>query len=64
MFEEHRKTYQEISRANLLIKLIHRYKSSIFREFESIPRTEVDLAEDDIGLVLNEYISIFITSKI
>ena len=40
------------------------YKSSLFQDFESFLRTEVDLVEDDIRLVLDEDISIFITYKV
>ena len=35
--------------------------SSIFQDFESYLRTEVDLVEDDIKMVLDEYISNFTT---
>ena len=35
------------------------YVSSVFQEFESYIRTEVDLVEDDIKLVLDEYNSNF-----
>ena len=38
--------------------------SSIFQEFESYLRTEVDLVVDDIGLVLDEYNSSFITYEL
>ena len=31
------------------------YVSSVFHDFESYLRTEVDLIEDDIELVLDEY---------
>ena len=47
IIQEHRKTYQENNCANLLFNLLRRYKSSIFRDFESILRTEVDLFEDE-----------------
>ena len=40
------------------------YSSSIFQDFESFLRTEVDLIEDDIKLVLDEYNSSFITYEI
>ena len=46
------------------INLLARYKNSIFQDFESYPRTEVDLVEDDISLVLDEYNSSFITYEI
>ena len=37
------------------------YTSSMFRDFESNLKAEIDLVEDDIRLVLNEYNSIFVT---
>ena len=41
-------------------KLLPRYKSSIFQDLESFLRTEADLVDDDINLILDEYISNFI----
>ena len=40
------------------------YIRSIFQDFESYLRTEVDLVEDDIRLVLDEYSSSFITYEL
>ena len=40
------------------------YINSIFQDFYSFLRTEVDLVEDYISLVLDEYNSIFITFQI
>ena len=40
------------------------YVSSVFQDFESYLRTEDDLVEDDIKLVLDEYNSRFITSDL
>ena len=37
---------------------------SVFQDFESYLRTEVDLVEDDIKLVLDEYNSSFITYEL
>ena len=37
------------------------YIRSVFQDFESFLRTQIDLVEDDIKLVLDEYISSFIT---
>ena len=39
------------------------YTSSKFQDFESFLRTQIDLVEDDIKLVLDEYNSIFMTFK-
>ena len=40
------------------------YRSSVFQDFESYLRTEVDLVEDDIRLVLDKYNSSFNTYEI
>ena len=40
------------------------YTSSVFQDFESFLRTQIDLIEDDIKLVLDEYISSFITYEL
>ena len=40
------------------------YVSSVFQDFESYLRTEVDLVEDDIKLVLDDYNSSFITYEL
>ena len=37
------------------------YTRSVFQDFESFLRTQIDLVEDDIKLVLDEYNSSFIT---
>ena len=41
--------------------ILARYTSSVFQDFESFLRTQFDLVEDDIKLVLDEYNSSFIT---
>ena len=43
------------------MRLLAMYNISIFPNFERFLRTEVDLVEDDIRLVLDEYNSSFIT---
>ena len=40
------------------------YVSSVFQDFESYFRTEVDLVEDDVKLVLDEISSSFITFEL
>ena len=40
------------------------YTSSVFQDFKSFLRTQIDLVEDDIKLVLDEYNSSFITCKL
>ena len=44
--------------------ILARYTSSVFQDFESYLRTEVDLVEDDINLVLDEYNLSFITCEL
>ena len=40
------------------------YTSSVFQDFESFLRTQIDLIEDDVKLVLDEYNSNFITYEL
>ena len=40
------------------------YTSSVFQDFESFLRTQIDLVEDDIKLVLDEYNSSFISYEL
>ena len=44
--------------------ILARYTSFVFQDFENYLRTEVDLVEDDIKLVLDEYNSNFITYEL
>ena len=46
------------------MKILAGYVSSVFQDFESYIRTEVDLVEDDVRLVLDEYNSSFITYEL
>ena len=46
------------------MNIVAGYVSSVFQDFENYLRTEVDLIEDDIKLVLDEYNSSFITYEI
>ena len=40
------------------------YTRSVFQDFESFLRTQIDLVEDDIKLVLDEYNSNFVTYEL
>ena len=40
------------------------YTTSVFQDFESFLRTQIDLVEDDFKLVLDEYNSSFITYEL
>ena len=46
------------------MNIVAGYVSSVSQDFESYLRTEVDLIEDDIELVLDEYNSSFITYEL
>ena len=46
------------------MNIVAGFVSSVFQDFESYLRTEVDLAEDDIKLVLGEYNSSFVTHEL
>ena len=46
------------------MKILAGYVSSVFQDFESYRRTEVDLVEDDIELILDEYNSSFNTYEL
>ena len=46
------------------MKTLAIYIIYIFRDFENFLETEVDLVQDDVRLVLDEYISSFITDEL
>ena len=46
------------------MKTLAIYNSSVFQDFENFLRTQIDLVEDDIKLVLDEYNSSFITYEL
>ena len=46
------------------MKIVAGYVSSVFQDFESYLGTEVDLVEDDLKLVSDEYNSSFITNDL
>ena len=43
------------------MKILAKYNSSVFQDFECFHRTEIDLVEDDTRLALDEYNSSFFT---
>ena len=49
---------------NGYMRILAIFVSSVFQDFESFPRTEVDLIGDYIKLVLDKYKSSFITFEI
>ena len=46
------------------MNILSRYTHSVFQDFESFLRTQIDLVESDIKLVLDEYNSNFVTYEI
>ena len=46
------------------INILAIYTRSVFQDFESFLRTQIDLVEDDIKLVLDEYNSNFVTCEL
>ena len=46
------------------MNILSGYPSSVFQDFKSYLRTEIDLFEDDIKLVLDKYFSYFITYEL
>ena len=46
------------------MRILSIFTSSVFQDFESFLRTQIDSVEDDLLLVLDEYNSIFITCEI
>ena len=62
--EKYRKEVSKRMKTNKYMDILDSYTTSIFREFESFLRTEVDLVQDDFRLVLNECNLNFITFEL
>ena len=62
--DEYRKQVTKRMKDIDFMKILAGYIRSIFQDFEKCLRTEVDLAKDDIRLVLDEYNSSFITYEL
>ena len=62
--EEYREQVTKRMKDDESMKILGFYAHSIFQDFESYLRTEIDLVEDDIKLILDEYSSSFITYEI
>ena len=62
--KEYRKQVTKRMKDGQYMLILSPYVNFIFQDFESFLRTEVDLVEDDIGLVLNEDNSSFITYEL
>ena len=64
IIEEYKKQVTKRKKDVGYMNIIADYVRSVFQDFESYLRTEVDLIEDDIELVLDEYNSNFITYEL
>ena len=64
IIEEYREQVTKRMKDDKYMFILNFYVNSVFQDFESYLRTEVDLVEDDIKLVLDEYNSNFITYEL
>ena len=64
IIEEYKKQVTKRMEDGGFMKILAGYVISVFQDFESFLRTEVDLVEDDIKLVLDEYNSKFVTYEL
>ena len=64
VFEEYREQVTKRMKDEQYLNILSIYTSSVFQDFESFLRTQIDLVEDDIKLVLAEYNSSFITYQV
>ena len=64
IIEEYNKQVTKRMNDDGYMNILARYTNSVFQDFESFLRTQIDLVEGDIKLVLDEYNSSFITCEI
>ena len=64
IIEEYKEQVTKRVKNEQYMNIVAGYVSSVFQDFESYLRTGVDLVEDDIKLVLDEYNSSFITYEL
>ena len=64
IIEEYKKQVSKRMKDEQYMNILAIYTSSVFQDFESFLRTQIDLIEDDVKLVLDEYNSSFITYEI
>ena len=64
IIEEYREQVTKRMKDDQYMKNLAIYTSSVFQDFESFLRTQIDLVQDDIKLVLDEYNSSFITYEL
>ena len=61
IIEEYKEEVTKRMKDEQYMNILSIYSSSVFQDFQSFLRTQIDLIEDDIKLVLDEYNSSFIT---
>ena len=64
IIEEYKEQVTKRMKDEQYMNILAIYIRSVFQDFESFLRTQIDLVEDDIKLVLDEYNSIFIAYEI
>ena len=64
IIEEYKKQVTKRMNDEQYMNILKIYTRSVFQDFESFLRTQIDLIEDDIKLVLDEYNSSFITYEL
>ena len=64
IIEEYKKQVTKRMNDEQYMNILAIYTSSVFQGFESFLRTQIDLIEDDIKLVLDEYNSSFFTCEL
>ena len=64
IIEEYKKQVTKRMKDGQYMNILAIYTTSVFQDFESFLRTQIDLVEDDIKLVLDEYNSSFITCEL
>ena len=64
VIEEYKEQVTKRMKDEQYMNILSIYTRSVFQDFESFLRTQIDLVEDDIKLVLGEYNSSFITYEI
>ena len=64
IIEEYKEQATKRMKNEQYMNILAIYTRSVFQDFESFLRTQIDLVEDDIKLVLDEYNSSFVTYKL
>ena len=64
IIKEYKEQVSKRMKNEQFMNIVAGFVISVFQDFESYLRTEVDLIEDDIKLVLDEYNSSFITDEL